>query len=312
MPIHSILAEYAAYRNEQLRRRDERAAEAEAAAPALKRVYEKRRAAVAQMARDVQGGMPPAQAKEKLTAAMEQAHRETEALLQQAGFPKDYLEPRYRCPVCKDTGYIGEGVKTPCACLIRRLQEERAATSMVNDRETFARFDEGVYPTPSQQQEAIFVKNACLAYAEALGGGQEKPNLLLLGDAGLGKSYLVNAVAERALSMGLSVEKATAYNLIQDILSGIKSGGSAMPRYVRAGLLLIDDLGTEPMMQNITVESLFTIINERGNARRPVMMATNLNLGQLQARYGERLFSRLISTRDCSVLQLTGQNLRLG
>ena len=27
--------------------------------------------------------------------------------LQEAGFPADYLEPVYRCPDCRDTGYIG-------------------------------------------------------------------------------------------------------------------------------------------------------------------------------------------------------------
>ena len=33
-------------------------------------------------------------------------------------------------------------------------------------------------------------------------------------------------------------------------------------------LLIIDDLGTEPMMRNITVEYLFTLLNERNAAKR--------------------------------------------
>ena len=34
---------------------------------------------------------------------------------------------------------------------------------------------------------------------------------------------------------------------------------------IDAPLLLIDDLGTEPMMRNITVEYLFTLLNERAH-----------------------------------------------
>ncbi len=311
MPIQSILAEYAAYRNEEKRRLDARAEEALAAIPALKGVEEARRAAVRQMAADVQGGMPQVQAKARLQRSLDQARESTIKLLSQAGFSKDYLEPRYRCTLCRDTGYVGDAIKKPCACLTKRLQAERSATSAINERETFDRFNEQVYPTQEQREEAVFTRDVCLRYAKSLADTPEKPNLLLLGDAGLGKSFLINAVAYEAFSMGLTVEKATAYNLIQDILTGIKNGESRINRYLQAQLLLIDDLGTEPMMKNITVESLFTILNERTNARLPVMIVTNLTLGQLQARYGERLFSRLISTQDCTVLQITGSNLRL-
>ncbi len=36
-----------------------------------------------------------------------------QALLHEAGYSSDYLEPIYHCKKCKDTGYIGQ---EPCSC----------------------------------------------------------------------------------------------------------------------------------------------------------------------------------------------------
>ena len=38
--------------------------------------------------------------------------------LKDAGFPADYLEPVYDCPVCKDTGFLAT---TQCDCLKQRI-----------------------------------------------------------------------------------------------------------------------------------------------------------------------------------------------
>ena len=32
---------------------------------------------------------------------------------------ENYLQPVYRCPLCKDTGYVGEPVHEQCVCLKR-------------------------------------------------------------------------------------------------------------------------------------------------------------------------------------------------
>ena len=75
-------------------------------------------------------------------------------------------------------------------------------------------------------------------------------------------------------------------------------------------LLLIDDLGSEPMMRNITVEYLFTLLNERMAARRHTVIATNLSPLQLQEIYGERVSSRLLDRTRCATMRLEGKDLR--
>ena len=73
---------------------------------------------------------------------------------------------------------------------------------------------------------------------------------------------------------------------------------------------LIDDLGAEPMLQKITGEILFTLINERQNASRATILSTNFTRSDLGARYGERLVSRITDRRIASVFLLEGKDLR--
>ena len=52
---------------------------------------------------------------------MERLNQKLRAALVQNGLPEDYLQPVYRCAICKDTGYVGEPIHEPCACLKRTV-----------------------------------------------------------------------------------------------------------------------------------------------------------------------------------------------
>ncbi len=54
------------------------------------------------------------QARERLRRAMAEQRSRREALLLEAGFPADYMEPRYRCPECRDTGFVN---RKRCRCV---------------------------------------------------------------------------------------------------------------------------------------------------------------------------------------------------
>ena len=147
-------------------------------------------------------------------------------------------------------------------------------------------------------------------YADSLPDTKVK-NLIFIGMAGLGKSFLLNCIAERVLSRTLEVKKITAYNLSEQLLEGIRRGADAAQGFIKVPLLLIDDLGTEPLINNITLEYFFSILNERRNSQLHTVAATNLSLEKLQTRYGERIFSRLVSADASLIINLTGENLRL-
>ena len=73
-------------------------------------------------------------------------------------------------------------------------------------------------------------------------------------------------------------------------------------------LLIIDDLGTE-MANTFTVSQLFACLNERLLRKKSTIISTNLSLDELQDIYSERIFSRLIS--HYQVTLILGDDIRI-
>ncbi len=236
-----------------------------------------------------------------------QIDREEREILATLGLASDALRLHVRCEKCNDTGYIGANSR-PCSC--RLLHRERMrGTDGINTRETFGNFLTDIYPTAEQKKRAINAKRICEAYAAEL-PAPERPNILLFGTPGLGKSYLGNAIAYEALLRGVDAERVTAYAFIQAILQDIREQSQRAQRYQNVSLLVLDDLGSEPVIPNVSFQWLFAVINERTLAGLATVCSTNYTLSQLQQRYDDRFMSRLCDKNTTQVLQLTGENLR--
>lgn len=229
-------------------------------------------------------------------------------LLAQAGLPADTLSLHYRCEVCRDTGYVGGASRRPCGCRLLLAAKLDSGVG-VNDRETFERFSTEIYRDEGQKKRSVNAKNWCMAYADAL-PTPERRNVLLLGMPGLGKSYLANAVAYRALGRGIAARRVTAYTFVQDMLLAIQDRSRRQAAFLDVPLLVIDDLGSEPVIPNVSEEALFNLINERTLRNRNTIVVTNLSVAALQERYGERVTSRLTDRSTAQLIRLTGENLR--
>ncbi len=233
---------------------------------------------------------------------------EEAAILTGAGYPANYLSPRFRCELCRDTGFVGELYRTPCACLKRRMAEARFASSAIDRAQSFEAFRDDVYPTEKQRKQALKAKEICQRYAQSY-PDQSPRDLLITGPTGLGKSHLLNAIGLELAARGVYVYKTTAYNLINSAMEAIKER-SAAPDFIAPELLIIDDLGTEPMIPTVTRETLFSVINERQAANKPTLWATNRDLEFIQESYGDRFLSRLVAPRNTGILPMSGQDLR--
>lgn len=243
--------------------------------------------------------------------------KEAEGALRAAGHTVEELKPKYACPVCKDTGFVGSPVHEYCSCvkvaLMRRLYEAAGI-----GEETFEHFDANVFSDEvdekigkSQRQIMEEHRLYCERYADNLPDVQRR-NLLLVGRTGLGKTFLLNCISARLLERGKAVLRLTAYRMLDTMRRyhmGTDDGGMEM--MTNAEVLAIDDLGTEPMLENITVEYLFTLLNERRANRLPTLVATNLTPRELQSRYTERIFSRLVDRGETKVLRFFGRDVRL-
>ncbi len=241
-------------------------------------------------------------------------------MLQVKGYPADYLDPVRRCPLCGDTGYVYENaIRKQCECL-KRAYQEALAKADGNEQETqcFAAFDPLRFPdaalpgTDVNQREYMeVVRNRCQKFADNVGAGPLK-TLLLHGGSGLGKTFLLNCVGHEAKERGIETVSVSAYDLLMALKNAYFSRNSDdADSYFDAELLLIDDLGMEPLMENITVEQVYNLLSARLKRGLYTVITTNLSRDELKQRYTERVSSRLLDSRTGMAIAFLGQDIRL-
>ena len=316
--IRELLEQYKAQRTRNGVELEQRVAEAGRLDPEIARLREENRDLAFDTMRRV---MTLEKQEEKVRAAEEMKRRgmfnnaEIRRRLNAAGLPENYLDMQYRCPVCRDTAYVGDAPSRFCDCFENRLRimQYENGTMSGTDEQCFARFDLSRFPEENGQRAQMeSVRRFCEEYADAYPEGRFA-NLLLTGSGGLGKTFLLNCIYERVASRGFAAIRVTAFRMFETMRRQHMGGDGEMDfeQLLNVPLLLIDDLGSEPMMRNITVEYLFTLLNERMAARRHTVIATNLSPMQLTETYGERVTSRLLDRSRCAALMLTGKDLRL-
>jgi len=234
---------------------------------------------------------------------------EEEALLKKYGLPRDYLLPAYACPLCKDTGYVGDPVRQKCACRLKLEQRDRVEAGRINERETFETFREDIYPDEASRQAGRKIMTYCQKYADTLPAPRIR-QLFLYGQSGRGKSFMGNAIAARAIQRGVDSLRLTAYRMTEEVMNGFSANDSPLPRFTRVPLLVLDDLGTEPMIPNVTAETLFAIADQRNASRLATVYISNLNDSELAERYGERTVSRMLDGAVTRSIVFTGESLR--
>ncbi len=299
-------------RNEQEEQRRER--EVSEQNPEIGRLIDERRRAIFAGLRQALDGVIPFGIEQDTL----RRNARIEQLLTQSGFPADYLAPIYDCTLCEDTGCTGDGQKTLCACATRRYQQLLTDEAFRDETQTFENYDERLIPADplpgkgvSQRAYTRLLREQCEAYANALPDGQVR-SLLLYGGSGLGKTFLLRAIGVRASERGVHTLALTANTLLNRIRAQyFARGGEQMDdSHMHVPLLLIDDLGTEPLWEGITVEQLFALIDHRQRMGLNTVISTNLSLTELKSRYTERLTSRLLDEREYQTLAFYGEDLR--
>jgi DNA replication protein DnaC len=235
------------------------------------------------------------------------------------GLPEDWLEEKYDCEKCRDTGLTDEIPARFCECFENalRLRMFEDGTMAGLDEQNFSRFDEAMVNRLNSAEDAqriILAKAYCQIYAEQYPQNQI-PGIILAGPGGVGKTFLLNCIFARICERGLSGIRITAYRMHEIMRKkhfGAEDDAESFDSLVDAPLLMIDDLGTEPVLKNITVEYLFTLLNERCAAKRHTVIATNLSMDKIKERYGERVSSRLLDKTRFKRILLKGRDLRQG
>jgi len=245
---------------------------------------------------------------------------ELEALLLNAGYDKNALEPSYTCTLCSDRGVIEKDNKTiTCSCFKELLRE--CACSEINslsplELSTFEAFDLSYYPdtdTPegvNPKKRMAQILNYCKAYAQSF--NKTSKSILMRGATGLGKTHLSLSIANELLIRGFSV----AYVSAPDILFQLERAHfsydydkeqSLISALTDCDLLIIDDLGTE-FSTNYTTTQIYNIFNSRILRSKPVIINTNLTIKELEEAYSQRFVSRIMG--NCDKLDFYGKDIR--
>lgn len=228
-------------------------------------------------------------------------------LLSQNGFPADFVDEQFECPLCKDSGYIGTRM---CECFRKAICCERYLQSglgrtlenmsfdTINPSYACGKAENGV--TPRQKLEENM--QVCRVFAANVA---VKPQYLLMyGGTGLGKTHMTAAVCRAAVDAGCSV----IYDSIQAIIRAFwNSIEEASEKYLTCDLLAIDDFGTE-FINSHSMSVIYNILNTRMLDGKSMLINSNLDIKEFEKRYNKRINSRIFGS--FAVIRFFGEDVR--
>jgi DNA replication protein DnaC len=233
-------------------------------------------------------------------------------------YPVDYLELKYNCKNCKDTGYI-RGEK--CSCLVQKEIESLYEQSNISETMKYQNFDQfrlDFYSdetdengnSPRDNMKDIYMK--CIRYTQNF--DSHNINLLFIGKPGLGKTFLCNSIAKELIDKGRSVIYQVSSELI-DLIRKYKfdfdneeNNAPALNKIYNCDLLIIDDLGTELPTQFSSLV-IYNILNKRLINNKKMIISTNLDTDEIMNCYSERIYSRVFGS--FSMYKFYGEDIRL-
>ena len=240
------------------------------------------------------------------------ARRKT--LLQKNKIKEADFVPKFACNLCKDTGYAAERpttVPVMCNCFKQKLIDAHYALSNLDNilnKENFDNFDFRLFSEEvnkeigfSESKNMQHIHQAISKFTNNF--GKEFRNLLMQGEAGLGKSFVCHCIAKELLDKGFTV----LYITSQRLAKAIEESRSYYEDHAESkelltiiddvDLFILDDLGSEVITQ-VTQAIFFDIINHRLITNKPTIITTNLDPDLLQGTYTDRIASRLIYRYD--------------
>ena len=138
-------------------------------------------------------------------------------------------------------------------------------------------------------------------------------NILLTGATGTGKSFLAQAIARRAISMGHSAKYYRVTGLLEEIKMARLDGSytKTLAKISKFKLLLLDDFGVTPLKGD-EINDLFEIIEER-TLNGSIIITAQLPIKEWHAYLGnetiaDAMMDRLIHTAH--KIELSGPSMR--
>lgn len=202
------------------------------------------------------------------------------------------------CPHCNGRGYVyigDEGDVDLCECAKKRNAVKGMRNAGLPKRFEMSSIDTYIPKNDAQAKAKSIAKDYCNSYKTVR--QRDCNGLIFVGKPGCGKSHLAAGVMKRVIrDYGEACAFMSSVQLFESLRPHADDNGEDIDTQrealTTAGLLVIDDLGTEKLTEWVE-EQLYYVINGRYNAMLPTVITTNLRLADIMQRYGARIVSRL-------------------
>ncbi|HHX17458.1 MAG TPA: ATP-binding protein [Clostridium sp.] len=268
---------------------------------------------------------------EQLLKKISDLKEEKRQLLEKYFNDPDFLELKFYCEQCQDTGFtVSSNGTKKCFCFKQQYIDNLFNQSNLKllDKENFSHFNENYYPDVVDQskygikitprENILKIKSRALSFIDNIDNPEEK-NLFFSGPTGVGKTFMINCIAKELLEKGRTVlyqSSPSLFNTINQYNLKFQRGevfeDTVYKNIYNVELLIIDDLGTESQTAARYAELLNIInIRQENNILHPckTIVSTNIGINKLNQYYGERVVSRIIGGFD--LFKFAGQDIRM-
>ena len=239
---------------------------------------------------------------ESILSKMNSINEKMTLILKKMGYSTSDLNPHFDCNICNDEGILSNGEY--CNCFKQRLAKKLNDINGVLEEIEFKDCD--------RQPENLIDKleKICVSF----------PNLkfnkiILSGASGVGKTRIAEAITNYFIKKDFVAIFISSARLNQDFLNyhlaSIDEKQSILEPLLTSDLLVIDDLGAEPKLKNVTNEYLLYLINSRNQKDKLTIFTTNLTPEAILNVYDERIFSRMFDKSKSIPILVLGEDKRI-
>ena len=212
----------------------------------------------------------------------------------------------------------GRLIRRPCKCEQERQDRAAAERAAQRHAQTVEYLKEKGLPDPAMRNWNFGNDNGrCQQMALARfyvehWDTMRKENIgcLLWGAVGTGKSYFAGCIANALMEREVSVRMTNFAAVMNDLYGSFEGRNEYINRLCRSALLIIDDFGMERGTE-YGLEQVFNVTDSRYRSGKPLIVTTNLTLGDLQNPQDTahaRIYDRLLAM--CAPICFNGENFR--
>lgn len=235
-------------------------------------------------------------------------------------------------PLYKDINILGSMRRVPkmCKCMKEAYEQERIKQANIDKQINIQRliknslmdgkFKSSTFENWNHEKGNKQMYELGLRYANKfLEAKKEGLGLMIYGEPGNGKTYLVSAIANKLIESQIPVICVNIEGLLSRIREtyskwGKEAEGDVIRGLQNADLLVIDDLGTE-QINEWSQAKIYNIIDGRYRQGLPLVITSNLDIkagqknGLLAERYGYRTEDRIFEM--CTPILNRGKSIRI-